>query len=86
MKKKVCKNLSSTSSNFSLKRFVYRNICKLEVMQSNHNSPLPQFRSLSSQARASPDYLRFAFSSESPKTVLKPVMNSENLLWASDLN
>ena len=43
-------------------------------MQSNHNS-LHQFRSLSSQARASPDHLRFTVSSESPQTILKPLMN-----------
>ena len=30
MKKKICGNLSSTSSHFSLTCFVYRNICKFD--------------------------------------------------------
>ena len=44
-------------------------------MQSNYNSLCQQFWSLSSEARASPDHLRFTVSSESPKAVLKPLMN-----------
>ena len=44
-------------------------------MQLNHNSLCQQFRSLSLQARASPDHLRFTISSESPKTILKPLMD-----------
>ena len=35
MKKKVCENLSSTSSHFSLTHFVYRNICKLYTLLQN---------------------------------------------------
>ena len=44
-------------------------------MQSNHNSLYQQFSSLSSQAKVSPDHLRFTISSESPKTILKPLTN-----------
>ena len=59
-------------------------------MQSNHNSLCEQFRPNSSQARSSPDHLRFTVSSKGPETVLKPLMNiTEDLgttLWASDLN
>ena len=45
------------------------------TMQSNHNSLCQQFRSLSSQVRASPGHLRFTISSESPKAALKLLMN-----------
>ena len=38
-------------------------------MHLNHNSLCQQFQSLSSQARASTDHLRFTISSESPKPV-----------------
>ena len=58
-------------------------------MPSSHNSLCQQFRSFSSEARASPDHLRFTISSESPKAALKPLMDLEVLAtmsWASDLN
>ena len=81
MKKKVCENLSSTSSHFSLTRFVYRNICKLFTVQSSHNSLCQQFRSLNSQARASPDHVRFTISSKSPETVFKTADELKQKLW-----